>query len=60
MPETPPTAEEITRQIVERIRLLRRPAYGLVPESDHRPLSSYHAETLEQLEFEAHARNLKP
>ena len=56
----PITQEELDRQTIATIRLLRSPAYGLMPDTHLKPLSRFHRERLKELEHEARLRKLKP
>lgn len=56
MPDEPPLTDA---EIIERIRILRSPAYGLV-DPMARPISTIHQDALRELEFLASTRNLKP
>lgn len=55
----PITQEELDRQTIATIQILRHPAYGLLPDSDLKPLSRFHRELLKELEHEARLRKLK-
>lgn len=46
-------------ELLERIRELQSPAYGLTKNSPHQPISKSHRESLSKLESEARSRNLK-
>jgi len=58
-PSEPVDQEELDRQTIATIRLLRHPAYGLTVDSSLKPLSRFHIERLKELEHEARLRKLK-